>query len=93
MVSQARARRIGDRIREELAVLMQREMSDPRLSMVTVTAADVDRELTYATIYVTAIGSDDRRDEVLHALEGASGFSHDSTRASAVTNLPPLLEA
>jgi ribosome-binding factor A len=74
MVSQARARRIGDRIREELAVLMQREISDPRLSMVTVTAADVDRELAYATIYVTAIGSDDRRREVLQALEGASGY-------------------
>lgn len=74
MVSQARARRIGDRIREELAVLMQREISDPRLSMVTVTSADVDRELAYATIYVTAIGSDDRRGEVLQALEGASGY-------------------
>ncbi len=74
MVSQARARRIGDRIREELATLMQREISDPRLSMVTVTAAEVDRELAYATIYVTAIGPDDRRDEVLRALERASGY-------------------
>lgn len=74
MVSQARARRIGDRIREDLAILLLREISDPRLSMVTVTAVDVDRELAYATIYVTAIGSDDRSQEVLRALERASGF-------------------
>jgi ribosome-binding factor A len=74
MVSQARARRISDRVGEELAVLLQREISDPRLSMVTVTAVDVDRELAFATIYITAIGSDDRREEVLQALEGATGF-------------------
>jgi ribosome-binding factor A len=75
MVSQARARRISDRVREELAVLLQREISDPRLEMVTVTAVDVDRELAFATIYITAIGDDDdRRDDVLQALEGASGF-------------------
>ena len=74
MVSRARARRIGDRIREELAALLQRELSDPRLVMVTVTDVDVDRELAYATIYITATGSDDRRDEVLGAFEGAAGF-------------------
>jgi len=74
MVNQARARRIADRIREELADLIQREVSDPRLSMVTVTAVDVDRELAFATVYITAIGSDDRREEVLQALERATGF-------------------
>ena len=74
MVSQARARRISDRIREELAILLQREISDPRLSMVTVTAVDVDRELAYATIFITAMGSDESSDEVLQALEGAAGY-------------------
>lgn len=82
MVSQARARRIGDRIREELAILLQREISDPRLSMVTVTAVEVDRELAYAVIYITAIGSDDRREEVLGALEGAAGFIRKQLSAS-----------
>ncbi|NIS78806.1 MAG: 30S ribosome-binding factor RbfA [Anaerolineales bacterium] len=74
MVSHARARRIGDRIREELALLLQREVDDPRLIMVTVTAVDVDRELAYATIYVTAMGGEERRDEVMTALRGARGF-------------------
>jgi ribosome-binding factor A len=74
MVSKSRARRIGDRIREELSQVLQREVADPRLSMVTVTAVDVDRELAYATVYVTATGSEDRADEVLEAFEGARGF-------------------
>jgi ribosome-binding factor A len=74
MVSRARATRIGDRIREELAILLQREVADPRLSMVTVTAVEVDRELAYATIYVTATGDENRSKEVLKALMGAEGF-------------------
>jgi ribosome-binding factor A len=74
MVSKSRARRIGDRIREELSQVLQREVADPRLSMVTVTAVDVDRELAYATIYVTATGSEDRENEVLEAFEGARGY-------------------
>ncbi len=54
--------------------MLMREVSDPRLSMVTVTTVDIDRELAFATIYVTATGSDERMDEVLDAFEGARGF-------------------
>jgi ribosome-binding factor A len=74
MVSEARARRIGDRIQEELSRLFQREVSDPRLVMLTVTAVDVDRELAYATVFITATGGEERMEEVLHALDGAQGF-------------------
>jgi ribosome-binding factor A len=74
MTSKARARRIADRILEELAVILQRNTDDPRLSMVTVTGVDLDRELAYATIFVTALGDDERREEVMAALESARGF-------------------
>ena len=74
MPSEARARRIGDRIREELAELLQREVADPRLGRLTVTDVDVDRELTQATIYVTAAEAADRVDEILLVLTGARGF-------------------
>jgi len=74
MTSEARAQRVGDRIKEEIAILLQRDVSDPRLTMVTVTEVDVDRELAYARVYVTALGGEERRDEVMQALEGASGF-------------------
>ena len=74
MVSESRARRIGERIQEDLAQILLREVSDPRLSMVTVTTIDVDRELAFATVYVTATGSEERMDEVLEAFEGAQGF-------------------
>ena len=74
MPSQTRARRVADRISKELAVLLQREIADPRLSMLTITGAEVDREFAYATIYVSALGPEDSQQETLRALEGAKGF-------------------
>ena len=74
MPSETRARRLAKRIREELAELLQREVDDPRLGGVVATDVEVDRELAYATIYVSAIGAEDQRDEILRALEGARGF-------------------
>jgi ribosome-binding factor A len=74
MTSEARARRIGDRMLEELAEILQRQAADPRLAGLTVTGVDVDRELGFATIYVTAAATAERRDDILEGLERARGF-------------------
>ncbi len=71
MPSETRARRVADRINRELAILLQRKVADPRLASLTVTGVDVDRELAYATIYVTA---QDDEEEVMTALASARGF-------------------
>ena len=49
-------------------------MEDPRLSGVMVTDVNVDRELYYANIYVSALEGKERSREVLAGLESASGF-------------------
>jgi ribosome-binding factor A len=74
MVSTSRAKKIAQRIQEELAELVQKEAADPGLSMVTVTDVEVDRELAYATIYVSSLDADERQDEVLRALRRARGY-------------------
>lgn len=74
MTSEERARRVANRIFEEVADLLLREVSDPRLRQVNVTGVDVDRELAYATIYVSSLDPQAQMTEVMHALEGAKGF-------------------
>lgn len=74
MPSNTRVLRIAERIRNELADLLHRGVADPRLDMVTITAVEVDRELAFATVYVTAYDAADRRAEILKALDGARGF-------------------
>jgi ribosome-binding factor A len=75
MPSPARALRLGERIRFELANILLRETSDPRLRLITVTEVRVDREFSVANIFVSAVDSDEpRRAEILKGLESARGF-------------------
>ena len=74
MASEARAKRVADRIHEVLAELVLREISDPRLTGITVTSVEVDRELAYATIYVTSFLDEIDQEEVLSGLESAKGY-------------------
>jgi ribosome-binding factor A len=69
-----RLQRIADRIRQDLSELLIREISDPRLQQIFVTDVKVDRELSYADIYVSAIEGTARAKDVLAGLESASGF-------------------
>ena len=91
MPSQARARRVGDRIQEELADILLREVADPRLKAITVTEVEVDRELAYATIYVTSSDPDIDPDVVIDGLEGASGFLRSSLAARIQLRVFPRL--
>tara|TARA_R110002167_G_scaffold15727_10_gene62468 strand:- start:17543 stop:18067 length:525 start_codon:yes stop_codon:yes gene_type:complete len=53
----SRSQRIAEQLQRELAQLIQQEVKDPRLGLVTVNAAKISRDLSYADIYVTVMGS------------------------------------
>ena len=75
MPSSLRLKRIADRIRQELSeMLVKGEIHDPRLDGISITEVKVDRELSYAEIYVSAIEGVSRSKEVIQALDNASGF-------------------
>ncbi len=74
MPSPLRLQRIADRIREELSDMVVREISDPRLAGISITGAKVDRELSYADIFVSAIEGHEREPEIIAGLQHASGF-------------------
>ncbi len=74
MPSKMRLQRIADRIREELSEMIIRELSDPRIQMVSITDVKVDRELTFADIYISAVEGSQRSQEVLDGLHSAAGF-------------------
>lgn len=74
MPSVLRMKRINDRIKEIMSMVLLAKIEDPRLLGVTVTDVKVDRELDYANIYVSAIEGEQRAEEVLDALKHARGF-------------------
>ena len=71
-----RTDRVADQLQKELAVLIQREVKDPRLGMVTVSGVEVSRDLGYADVHITLLGEQDpeRIKENLKVLKRAGGF-------------------
>jgi len=55
-------------------MLVKEEIRDPRVSGISITEVKVDREMSYAEIYVSAVEGVSRSKEVLQGLESASGF-------------------
>jgi ribosome-binding factor A len=74
MPSKSRLERIADRIRQELTDMLLRDISDPRLKLVSVTDVKLDKELAYADIFVSALEGRSRSEEVLRGLDSAAGF-------------------
>lgn len=72
----SRVDRVGQQIQKEIALILQRELKDPRVGMLTVSAVEVSRDLSYAKVFVTSLqGSDaDKAKLILQILSEASGF-------------------
>ncbi|MDF3935056.1 30S ribosome-binding factor RbfA [Pseudomonas citronellolis] len=73
----SRTQRIGDQMQRELALLIQREVKDPRLGLVTITGVDVARDLSHAKVFVTVMGQDDNAEVIKQntsILNDAAGF-------------------
>lgn len=71
----ARTDRVGQQIQKEIAVILQREIKDPRLGMLTVSAVEVTRDLAYAKVFVTFFNDDKSKvKESLAILNDAAGF-------------------
>lgn len=69
-----KSERVAELIFNHLTQLLLTDVRDPRLQGVSVTEVKLDREIEHANIFVNALGEEERRDEVLEALERAQGF-------------------
>lgn len=57
-MSQARVRRVADRIKETVALLLDTRVKDPRLGFVTITEVRITGDLREATVFYTVLGDD-----------------------------------
>ncbi|WP_202799372.1 30S ribosome-binding factor RbfA [Alishewanella jeotgali] len=72
----SRVDRLSQQMKKEMAVILQREIKDPRLhTMITVSDVEVSRDLSHAKVFVTFLGMDDSKvEDNLKILNDASGF-------------------
>ena len=73
-MNKLRLSRVGEEIKKELSILLQREMKDPRIGFVTVTGVEVTSDLQYAKVYVSIFGSAEEREATLEGLRKAKGY-------------------
>ena len=66
--------RVGDQIRQEITVLLQRTVHDPGIGFVTVTRVQVTPDLQLARVFYTTLGSEAERRETARALKRALPF-------------------
>ena len=74
MVSKSRAKRIAERIQEEISEMLIFDIQDPRVSSAYLTDVTVDRELAFADIYVYSSLGSEAAEDVLSGFTHAGGF-------------------
>ncbi len=86
----SRGRRVADLIQQQLARLIQLEIKDPRVGMVTINDVKVSRDLAFADVYFTMMG-DTEPQAAEEALGNASGFLRSQLAKSLTTRSTPRL--
>ncbi|MHB8256502.1 MAG: 30S ribosome-binding factor RbfA [Acidiferrobacterales bacterium] len=86
-----RTRRIAELLQRELAVLIPRELGDPRLAQLTLTGVDVAPDLSHAKVYITQLSGVANAPATLAVLNGAAGFLRHALRSRLDLRIIPEL--
>jgi len=59
---------------QELSEMIRRDLRDPRVGFVTLTGAEITRDLRHAKVFVSVLGDEEAQKQSLLALNSASGL-------------------
>jgi ribosome-binding factor A len=69
-----RMRRVDEAVRAVLTDAIAKDLQDPRVGFVTVTAVKTSPDLRHARVYVSVLGDEQARSDTLEGLRSAQGF-------------------
>lgn len=88
-----RTERIGSTIQQELAQIILRELSDPRLTgMPSITRVKVSPDLSIADVYVTIMGTPGQQNASLNALRHSAGLMRAKLTKVMALRIAPYLK-
>jgi len=67
-------RRVDEAVREVLSAAITKDLKDPRIGFVTVTAVDTSPDLRHADVWVSVLGDDTQRKLTIAGLQSAHGL-------------------
>lgn len=70
-----RISRLSEEVRKELSYIIQNELKDPRIPMLTsITRVEITRDLRYAKVFVSVFGDEEQKIKCIEGLKSAAGF-------------------
>ncbi len=73
MASNERVKKVAEQIRRELVSIIPEAIYHSKISFISVTAINLTRDFKYADVFITLIGNDDIRQEMIDLLNGRTG--------------------
>lgn len=89
-----RSGRLGEEIRKIISnMLLRGDLKDPDINPITsITAVDVTSDGSYATVYLSVMGTDEEKKATVSALKRASGFIRNNIGKSVkIKHVPELI--
>jgi ribosome-binding factor A len=89
--SSRRPEQVGETLRQVITDALARQVRDPRVGFVTVTAVLVTPDLSHARVMVSVPGEDTDKTRALEGLQSAAGFLRSRAAKSLTTRSVPEL--
>jgi ribosome-binding factor A len=86
-----RMRRVDEAVRAVLSDAIAKDLQDPRVGFVTVTAVKTSPDLRHARVYVSVLGDEQARAETLDGLSSAHGFLQGRVAGELTLKHTPML--
>ena len=87
----SRTDRVNEQIRRDLADLLQFEVKDPRVKLVSITAVEVSPDYSHAKVLFSSLAPVDKIPEIAQGLKAAAGFlRRELGRRIRLHNMPEL---
>ncbi len=82
---------LGQVIARELSDLMRLRMKDPRIGFASITAVEVSKDLSYAKVFVSVLGTPEEQRETMRGLRHAAGFlRHELAQRLTIRHVPEI---
>ena len=87
-----RQEKIQSQLLHEISDMIKKEIRDPRVGFITLTSAEITRDLRHAKIFVSVLGEELARKESVKALNGAVGMFRGEFARRAHLRVAPEME-
>ena len=68
--------RLAQEFQQEIALIVQRELKDPRVGFITITRVELSKDLAYAKVFFSCMGDEQERERSQEILGHSARYIH-----------------